>query len=931
MRIGERVKHIGRPDLGIGELVQIYGDGSCQAVFPDGASFSGISLNALISGEEEFRQTQELSERKRREEDLQRIAEEEARVLLERRRNLLCNIQTLLDRHDYAEADRYYSEQCVRWLDRGEYDALVTESQFIDRFVEINQTGSLAALDEHFHTRPKTLELTVEDFVAIKIPKVRKTLATLAMPLDKEQEHAIARPERRVLIKARAGSGKTRSLCAQAALAIKDEHLDPNQVLILAFNGKAAEEVGHRVRTALGIMEYKNARTFHSLAHQLVKPKKKPLSDGKGDPSETEQSRFMQSVMQRILNPAFKEKMVEFFRQELNQIEEIGRDLPPQEYCAFRRSLECVALNGALVKSNGEKFIADFLFEHDIQFEYERGWKWKTPKIDGARYWPDFTILANGKDYILEHWAINLDDLTSQVPQYFDMTTAQYRLQARTKQTFWAEKNVPLLETHSGLMAGGRAAFEVQLRSILEGADIRCVRLPQDEIVRRVFVNDFAISRMTKLFLQFVRRTKQRGRSVDEAARHIAENPDNEPRTRLFHELALRAFSEYEGMLIRENRMDFDDLLTQAALEVRKLGASASIHLGDGIMLQIRDLRWILLDEYQDFSELYFRLLQAIIDVNPCVRLVAVGDDWQAINAFAGAELRFFDRFSDYFLGAESVDVTTNYRSDRAVVAAGNQLMKGCGAPSKVKSSAPGMIKILCLDDFRIEFQQGDEYREKREADSLFLPLRPDGKGPSDYAVQQARGLKACFQVLRHALSKDSILETISVTKGKPYAMLLARSNHVYGLKIEEFRLRLIEILANLNQVEPKYLERLITVSTAHRSKGQEAHTVIILDASRKQFPKIHPDNLLFGLFGVTPQAVLEEERRLFYVAMTRAKHNLFMVTGKKREESPFLDALKDSGAPDQSSVRTSRMPEIGELARKIQARIEAASPNAFP
>jgi DNA helicase-4 len=70
-----------------------------------------------------------------------------------------------------------------------------------------------------------------------------------------------------------------------------------------------------------------------------------------------------------------------------------------------------------------------------------------------------------------------------------------------------------------------------------------------------------------------------------------------------------------------------------------------------------------------------------------------------------------------------------------------------------------------------------------------------------------------------------------------------------------------------------------------------EADIVIILRANDGAFPFIHPDNALFKFFGQTEKDVLDEERRLFYVAVTRAAERLYILTESERE-SPFLKAL---------------------------------------
>lgn len=200
-------------------------------------------------------------------------AKEEVRRVAQARDSLRHQVHALLDAANYDEADRLYQARCADWWEQLDYEAAKIGARFVHHFVETYHSGSLRELDALFQERHNTVDLSTEDFVALKLPKVRSHLADIE--LDEEQERANARPEARFLIKARAGSGKTRTLCARAALAICDEQLTANQVLILAFNKAAAAEVKHRVQKMGGIADYENARTFHSLAYQLVKPKKK--------------------------------------------------------------------------------------------------------------------------------------------------------------------------------------------------------------------------------------------------------------------------------------------------------------------------------------------------------------------------------------------------------------------------------------------------------------------------------------------------------------------------------------------------------------------------------------------------------------------------------------------------------------------------------
>jgi superfamily I DNA/RNA helicase len=255
---------------------------------------------------------------------------------------------------------------------------------------------------------------------------------------------------------------------------------------------------------------------------------------------------------------------------------------------------------------------------------------------------------------------------------------------------------------------------------------------------------------------------------------------------------------------------------------------------------------------------------------------VAVGDDWQAINAFAGAETRFFREFQRYF-GGTTVGVTTNHRSAKAIVSFGNSVMSGKGLPAKCFSPDAGEIQTRTLNEIWIEFRSGEEFAHAREADSIFLGPTQNDKPPGQAAQRKAKALKACSKFSMESPGQD--------------LLLLARTNRVYGQSLEDLREQLDRLLEHLCKEKGFARRGRVKAMTAHGSKGQQSATVIILDTTTKQFPKIHPDNLLFVPFGVTPEVVIEEERRLFYVAVTRAEKRLLILT-EKEHESPFLKSV---------------------------------------
>ncbi|MGB8378092.1 MAG: UvrD-helicase domain-containing protein, partial [Rhodanobacteraceae bacterium] len=715
----------------------------------------------------------------------------EIALLEAERHRLKVEVVNRLREGEFDIADRDYEDHCATWWDATDYGQHRFRAYAAHAIATRYPTCTLNQLDRWL--ADERLQVTAEGAAALKLAKLDVRLGRYGLDLDQEQRLACARPDRSLRIGARAGSGKTRTLAAIAALAIDDEQLDPDQVLVLAFNTKAAKEVGDRIRMTVGAVEYLNARTYHSLAYRIVGAKRGELifDDGKGDPSRRKQSQFVERTLRAILNPAFKEDLYAFFRKELEQIERSGADLLAPEYFAFRRSLELVALNGNRVKSNGEKFVADFLFEHGIQYKYEKVFSWdREDHINGSAYRPDFSISAAGRDFIVEHWAIDPDEPDSEVPDHWDTDTESYRRQIIEKREYWSRRNIQLVETHTGMLRQGREAFETKFCSILEQAGVPCVKLGHAELIRSVAENPDNISRMAKLFLSFIQRAKKRGWTVDETARRLAESPDPEPRNRLFHQLALRAYGEYERLLEAKGAIDYDDLMGLAVDEVLARGDAATIELSRDKVIAVRDLRWLLLDEFQDFSELYFRLIDAILKANPDIRLIAVGDDWQAINSFAGAQLKFFENFSDYFPGAGRVGISTNYRSAGMIVGAGNRIMAGRGAPALAnKPRLDGTtIEMRAIDKCFIDFRSVPEHKDTRERDALyfvgtpFATGQPQTQGPSGTQKQAARALKTCAEFIVDSAWRDGDSKL-----WLPPILVLARTKFLYGMELSEF------------------------------------------------------------------------------------------------------------------------------------------------
>jgi len=327
-----------------------------------------------------------------------------------------------------------------------------------------------------------------------------------------------------------------------------------------------------------------------------------------------------------------------------------------------------------------------------------------------------------------------------------------------------------------------------------------------------------------------------------------------------------------------------------------------------------------MIDEFQDFSPLYYGLIEAILEAVPRARVVAVGDDWQAINGFAGAQLGFFQEFSEHFPDAGTASITVNRRSGRRIVQAGNALMANQGPPALAHNDFEGIVDVIRVDRCFVP------------ADSPALKVAtwidPTGRSRQDYDL--ARSLHLCAEFISESSSSAIADGLVKV----PSVLLLSRTARVCGRELRDFE-RLLESVLRQHPIlkecgdqyvvgaegAAKFPDRSrIEVMTAHRSKGKEAHTVIILEATASNFPKMHADNQLFEVFGVSTADVLAEERRLFYVAATRPEKRLLILT-ETDKESPFIHALSKRIA-DSSVSLPPRDDEYGLRLSRYLGRI---------
>ncbi|MEK3984246.1 UvrD-helicase domain-containing protein [Paenibacillus sp. FSL K6-3166] len=647
---------------------------------------------------------------------------------------------------------------------------------------------------------------------------------------DWEQAKCIAEVWSDVQVVARAGSGKTATTVNRAAFLVKHCRISPSEILLLAFNREAAKEVSDRLSNLLG-GNAPQAMTFHALAYAIVHPEEALIYDD--DMSGFEKSTAVQQVIDSFLQDKewgkrIEKLMIKYFREDWNNITSGGYNLSPEEMVTYRRLVPNIGLDGKYYKSLGEKSIANYLFEHEVPYAYEKNFKW-----GGTNYRPDFTIPIYNNDkkgIIIEYFGIIGDKA--------------YDIQTSEKRKFWENnKEYYYIELFPGHDLD-------HINSVLIEYGILGRKLTDLELWHRI--KNRALDEFSVIVSQFISRCRKLMISPEDLVGIVQKN-NNLPALQIdFLRVIWKIYQEYLRSLTENNLEDFDGLLMRSIEVVNSERSRWQRKLGSG---DLKKIKYLFIDEYQDFSLLFYQLISAIKVINKGIKLFCVGDDWQAINGFAGSDLRFFNEFLQYFPNSKQFKITSNYRSSRKIVMVANQVMIGHGTPSKASKEEIGNVWVANINQFI----------------------------PTDLEFINYSG-----DIITPILIRLVYSFTMN---GQKVALLSRKGTGLpwytpYDTKKGKLYSDIIKVIRNALPEEMRSL--VVNMDTAHSFKGKEEDVIIVVDAVESSYPLLHPSNVFFEVLGRTLKDAISEEKRLFYVALSRAKKAMVILT-EYEKESPFL------------------------------------------
>lgn len=648
-------------------------------------------------------------------------------------------------------------------------------------------------------------------------------------PLTKTQQEAVLVNENNNLILAGAGSGKTSVIVAKVAYLIKKEILHPNEILILAFNKNAQEELDERFRQKNIHVQIK---TFHSFGLSVIanalsqKPDLCPMTE-----SPANMTKFIKDTIRNLMASmgTFFESFLDFIAYFSIPYKSEDEFSSRGEYYEYQKNYDMKTLKHEVevkgeqsqellttlkeetVKSYQELIIANFLTLNGIRYLYEESYKYKTYTIEKRQYKPDFYLPDH--DIYIEHYGIGKDGKTA---PYID--NKKYLESMEWKRKLHKEKGTTCIETFSHEYTD--RILLTNLKNKLLENNVIFRKLTHAELLD-ILKEPIESNKFTKLFTTFLNHYKSNMHNLN----NLKDKAKDIERTSLFLKLFEFIFNEYKKFQERNHCIDFDDMIVKALENIE----NGKYEHG---------FKHIFIDEFQDISTTRAKLIQKLLPLNN-TSITAVGDDWQSINRFAGSNIKIIQDFKQVFGITEVVALDYTFRFNNIVSdVASNFIQKN---PFQIKKE----IKTI----------------KKQEQNKFSLLLYwTTGDDKKD------------LEGILNLISKKEKNENKNV-------MVLARYNFVfkelYGLKQQ---------YSNLN----------IEFKTVHSSKGNESDYVIILNMNNGKygFPsKIEDDPILDIVVPEGDDFEDAEERRLFYVALTRTKGTIFLLSNMY-EQSIFIKEL---------------------------------------
>lgn len=670
--------------------------------------------------------------------------------------------------------------------------------------------------------------------------------------LNDKQKEAVLTEADALQIIAGAGTGKTTTLIAKVKYLIEEKGIKPSEILCLSFSRKSVNDIREKLtKQNISSSNYSSSdsvrvSTFHAFGNSFLD----------SFPHANLDEIFEEFILSKVVEDfsLYEKLKIEngnnYYYNHFEPPEDKSLVLKIKDEC---RNFNIKALNGMKVRSIEDFRIANFLTLNKIKFIYEPKCN---KKFKGGKHL-QYDFYLPKYDIYIENIYLNkigknpMIKTKSGLEEYREQINFKFNIFNNPFEKGTVEYLKREILAYRYIKSENNPVFKIdsgeRLIVINSCINENYIEDLKERLIKsgvkfnRISKKDIKILLNSNKFINSITKVKNSFNSFVKVLKEkgLTKDDFNDENDDPIFSLALEYSDFYNDYLKKNNLIDFSDMILKSIPLIKDL-----------------NYQYILVDEYQDISNTRYNLLKRIKDISGA-KLIVVGDDWQSIYGFTGSEIEYFTDFENYFENSKKVYLEETYR-------ASNQLIKTAGD---------------FIDDENLITK---ELFSKKDLDN---PIE----------LRYYSGVNERIKRYKEDLLVYEIIQELLEDKNNKEVMILSRYNmHLRSLK---------------NKLDGLNIERIdISYNTFHTAKGLEAQNVIILDVNYDYFEKIYGipykdnGNEILHVEDLLNFNQYEEEKRLFYVALTRTRNKVFLCIDKEHP-SPFIDKLDDAHITEKEFV----------------------------
>ena len=823
---------------------------------------------------------------------------------------------------DYAP-DNYFSHNWKQKLLLWHKNAISKVKKFKEDYAEYISSED-EKFFEKFYNKPETFETDTKQANERYINQELKDNSDLfddldGKSLDSQQREAIVVDEDAVKVIAGAGSGKTFTIQGKVKYLTEKRDVDPSEILAISFSNASVDDLKERIEEPIDI------KTFHKVGKDIL-----TQYNQYSRPDTSALKRIIKRYLTKkaLKNEDISKKLIEFFSFYINvppsddDIKYEGDLLDWQEGVDFStlkrrfKNKQRETLNNEIVRSYEELYIANFLFIYGIKYTYEKIYSYPNKNFEREfNKFKEFLFSFNEeipdelknditkdllnltdifeeyeiKDYLPDFY---LDDYNIYIEHFGLNRNCENHLiggkssEEYVKEMEWKRKvhkkyGTTLIETFSYYQSENRLL--TRLAEKLQAQGVEFNEIDYREVYRILLENktikeweDFIV--LLKTFIELFKGNNYDETKFKEFYDYVGGLKDSfsKDRTIAFLKIVEEIYNDYEAYLLKIKKIDFNDMINKASDCIVKNGLDLPY-------------KYIIVDEYQDTSFTRYNLLRNICD-SIGAKIMVVGDDWQSIYSFSGCDVNIFTKFDNFFDVCETRYIEKTYRNSQQLIdASSNFVMKNPDQTRKELKSSKSLKYPIKLVNFDNDFDE----------------------------------------ILKFELIIKNIINQ-STFKNKKILILGRNNKDIFNLlknfNVEnEYGKRKFEILGDEDKLRRNKFVKIvyrespdvnIEYRTVHQSKGLECDNVILINLKnwKAGFPnKMVDDPVLNFVKRNGDSFSYAEERRLFYVALTRTKNNVYLLAPYFKS-SVFVQELKTDANVELLNLEHNRLETLKNI-----------------